>query len=59
MASLTVLAFVVLVTGALFGAFVRISLAIRREDRARTLRWDPPDRSAKSARLFVGYTRRR
>ena len=34
--------------------FVTISFAIRREDRAHSLRWDAPDRASRSARLVVG-----
>lgn len=58
MASLLVIALVISVTGAAIGAFIAISLTIRREDRARTLSWDAPDRTARSVRALTGYTRR-
>ena len=58
MASLVVLALVVAVVGMVSGAFLKICLAIRREDRSGTLRWDAPNRSAQSARELVGFTRR-
>lgn len=58
MASLVVIALVVTVAGTLAGAFIAISLTIRREDRAGTLSWDAPDRTAQSVRTIAGYTRR-
>jgi hypothetical protein len=58
MASLVVIALVITVSGILAGAFVAISFTIRREDRAMTLRWDAPDRTAQSVRVLTGYTRR-
>jgi len=58
MASLVVISFVITIIGAAIGAFIAISLTIRREDRARTLSWDAPDRTAQSVRVLTGYTRR-
>lgn len=40
--------------GAVAGIFLTISLAISREDRAHSLRWDAPDRASRSARRVVG-----
>lgn len=55
MASLVlVLVLIAIIAGACIGAFIKISLAIRREDRMRTLRFDAPDRSAETARAVVG-----
>lgn len=57
MASLVVLLLTAIAFGALFGAFLKISFAIRREDRARnSLRFDAPDISAKAARALVGVS---
>lgn len=58
MASLVVIALVITVAGVAFGAFIAISFTIGREDRARTLSWDAPDRTAQSIRALTGYTRR-
>jgi hypothetical protein len=58
MASLIVIALVITVAGIAAGAFITISLTIRREDRAMTLSLDAPDRTARSVRTLAGYTRR-
>jgi hypothetical protein len=58
MASLVVIALVITVTGVLVGVFIAVSFTIRREDRARTLSWDAPDRTARGVRGLTGYTRR-
>jgi uncharacterized membrane protein YdfJ with MMPL/SSD domain len=58
MASLIVIALIVLVAVVLFGAFLRLSFAIGREDRRRTLGFDAPSRSAQAARTLVGVGRR-
>jgi ABC-type arginine/histidine transport system permease subunit len=58
MASLVVIALAITTTGVVFGAFIAISFTIRREDRARTLSWDAPDRTAQNVRTLTGYTRR-
>jgi hypothetical protein len=54
MASLVIIALVGTVAGALFGAFFMISLAIRSEDRRRSLQFDPPSARAQAARTVVG-----
>jgi hypothetical protein len=55
MASLIVLGVVMIIVGTCIGAFLRLSFAIRREDRLRgSLRLDAPDHSAQSARSLVG-----
>jgi hypothetical protein len=43
--------------GALLGAFLVISLAIRREDRQMTLRRPAPDPACRGAREVTGYRR--
>jgi hypothetical protein len=58
MASLIVIALVITVAGVAVGAFIAISFTIRREDRAGTLSWDAPDRTAQNVRALMGYTRR-
>jgi hypothetical protein len=41
--------------GVMFGAYLRICFAIRREDRTKwSLRLDAPDHVAQSARTLVG-----
>jgi hypothetical protein len=57
MASLVVIALIGIVTGALLGAFLKLSFAIRREDRHGTLHFDAPSRSAQIARDLVGLSR--
>ena len=59
MASLVIIALVFTAAGIMAGFFIKISFTIRREDRAGTLRWDAPDRAAKSARLMTGFSRSR
>jgi hypothetical protein len=55
MASLVVLVLIAVVVGACLGAFLKVSFAIRREDGARgSLRFDPPNHSAQTARTLVG-----
>jgi hypothetical protein len=57
MASLVVITLLIIVMGACFGALLRISFAIRREDRSRgSLRLDAPNNSAQTARTLVGLT---
>ena len=48
MASLIVIALVMVVAGVLVGAFIAISIAIRRGDRVRSLIWSVPDRPART-----------
>jgi hypothetical protein len=55
MASLVVLGIATVIIGTCIGAFLKLSFAIRREDGTRgSLRFDPPNRSAQTARSFVG-----
>jgi hypothetical protein len=57
MAGLVVVTLVIIVMGACVGALLRISFAIRREDRSRgSLRLDAPNNSAQTARTLVGLT---
>jgi hypothetical protein len=54
MASLVVLGLVLIIVGACFGVFLRLSFAIRREDKVRgVFRFDPPSSSARVARGLV------
>jgi hypothetical protein len=56
-ASLIIIALVMAVAGVVFGAYVKICFAIRREDRVKgALRFDPPNQSARSARDLVGIS---
>ena len=56
-ASLIVLGVVTIVVGICIGAFLKLSFAIRREDRSRgSLRFDAPDHSARAARTMVGVS---
>ena len=45
--------------GVLFGAFLAISFAIRREDRVGTLTGRAPSRACQSARQVAGFHRLR
>jgi hypothetical protein len=57
MAALITIAIVVALAGVLFGAFLKICSAIRREDRTKwSLRREAPNQSAQSARDFVGIS---
>jgi hypothetical protein len=57
MATLVILGLITIVAGACIGAFVKLSFAIRREDRIRgSLRLDAPSFSAKTARDLVGMS---
>ena len=56
MATLVVLALVTIVIGVCIGAYLKLSFAIRREDRRRTLRFDAPNQSAQTARTLVGFS---
>jgi hypothetical protein len=57
MASLVVLVLITIAFGVCFGVFLKVSFAIRREDRARnSLRFDAPNLSAKAARALVGVS---
>jgi hypothetical protein len=56
MAALITLALIVVLIGIAVGVFLSLSRAIRREDRAGSLRFDAPDRSAQTARSLVGLS---
>jgi hypothetical protein len=58
MAALVLLGLVLIIAGACLGAFLKLSFAIRREDRGQKwgLRSDAPSRSAQSARDLVGMS---
>jgi hypothetical protein len=49
----------VVVAAVLFGAFLVISLAIRREDRLGTLAGQPPSRTCRGARHMTCWHRTR
>jgi hypothetical protein len=60
MASLVTIAIALsAVSGVLFGAFVTISFAIRREDNVGTLTGRAPSRVCQGARLMTGWHRSR
>jgi NADH:ubiquinone oxidoreductase subunit 6 (subunit J) len=56
MASFVVIALVTVIVGAVAGAFLRLSFAIRHEDRRQTLRFAAPTQSAQAARALVNLT---
>lgn len=58
MASLVVLVLITIIAGACIGAFLKLSFAIRDEDRRTMgqLQFDPPNASAKTARHLVGIS---
>jgi hypothetical protein len=57
MASLVVLGVVTIIVGACIGAFLKLSFAIRREDRLRgSLRLDASSSSAQTARTLVSLS---
>jgi hypothetical protein len=57
MAALISIALVVVGAGVVFGAFLKVCLAIRREDRTKgSLRHDAPDQSTQTARTLVGMS---
>jgi hypothetical protein len=57
MASLVVLGVVTIIVGTCIGAFLKLSFAIRREDRRRgSLRSDAASNSARSARTLVSLS---
>jgi hypothetical protein len=58
MASLVVIASVMVIVGVVAGAFIALSFAIRRDDWAVTKGFDAPDRAARTARTMTGYFRR-
>jgi hypothetical protein len=57
MAGLVVITLVIIAMGACLGALLKISFAIRREDRSRgSLRLGAPSYSAQTARTMVGLS---
>jgi hypothetical protein len=57
MASLVVIVLIAIAFGVCFGVFLKLSFAIRHEDRSRgSLRLDAPNSSAQTARTLVGLT---
>jgi hypothetical protein len=57
MVSLVVLGVLAVIVGTCIGAFLKLSFAIRREDRLRgSLRLDAPNHTARSARSLVGMS---
>ena len=57
MGPLVIILLVTTLFGILFGAFLTISFAIRREDRSHTsFDFDAPDASARAARSLVGMS---
>ena len=58
MAALFVLGFVTIVSAACIGAFLKLSFAIRNEDRRKgSLRFDAPSTTTRRARSLVGVSR--
>lgn len=54
---IVVLGIITIASGACVGVFVRLSWAIRWEDRRRgSLRFDAPDASTRAARTLVGIS---
>jgi hypothetical protein len=54
MASLIVIALVTVVAGALVGAFIAVTIAIRRGNRVRSLIWRAPDGPVSNPRPLTG-----
>jgi hypothetical protein len=60
MASLVMIVIALFVTyGVLFGVFLAISFAIRREDTSGSLTGQAPNRTCRSARFMTGWHRSR
>lgn len=58
MASLIVIALIMVISGALVGAFIAVSIAIRLGKRVRSLIWTVPGRSTPNSRPLTGSSRR-
>ena len=58
MASLIVIALVMVVTGVLVGAFIAVSIAIRQGNRVKSLIWKVADRPTLNSRPLTGSNRR-
>jgi hypothetical protein len=57
MATLVVLGLITIIASTCIGAFLKVSFAIRREDRTRgSLRLDAPSYSAQTARDLMGMS---
>jgi len=56
MMAVVVVALITILTGACIGVFLKLSLAIGREDRKHSLRFDAPSQSAQAARDLVGIS---
>jgi hypothetical protein len=57
MASLIIITLVLTFAGIVFGAYIKISFAIRRDDRSTgSLRFDAPTQSTQAARNLVGIS---
>jgi hypothetical protein len=56
MAALITLVTVSILVGAVIGAFLKLSFAIRREDKRRSLSFDPSSASERAARAVVGVS---
>ena len=55
--SIVVLGLITIIASTCIGVFIKLSFAIRREDRTRgSLRFDAPSYSAKAARDLVGIS---
>jgi hypothetical protein len=57
-ASLIVIALVMVVTGILAGAFIAVTIAIHRGQGVRSLIWRVPDRPTRNSRPMTGSSRR-
>jgi hypothetical protein len=57
-ASLIVIALVMVVTGVLVGAFIAVSIAIRLGHAVRSLIWRVPDRPTQNSHPLTGSSRR-
>ena len=58
MASLIVIALVMVVTGVLVAAFIAVSIAIRQGNRVKSLIWKVADRPTQNSRPLTGSSRR-
>ena len=58
MASLIVIAIILVVAGVLAGGFIAISFAISRGHQVRSVIWRVPDRAGRATRPLAGSSRR-
>ena len=58
MASLIVIALVMVVTGVLVGAFIAVAIAIHLGKGVRSLIWRMPDQPTQNSRPLTGSSRR-